>query len=1239
MEAEKKRGEDRETGNRCEGSLRGVFRFADRVDVLLMFLGTIGAVGDGCSTNCLLLFASNLMNSLGYGKAHQDEHLYFMHEIEKYCLYFVYVGLVVMVVAFMEGYCWSRTSERQVLRIRYMYLEAILKQEVGFFDSQEATTAEIINSISKDTSLIQEVLSEKVPIFLVHSSVFISGLAFSTYFSWRLSLAAFPLLLLLVIPGLIYGRYLLFLSRKMRDEYAEANAIVAQALGAIKTVYSFTAERRIVGSYAAVLEKAIGLGVRQGTAKGLAVGFTGLSFAIWGFLAWYGSRLVMFHGESGGRIYAAGIAFVLGGLSLGMALPEVKHFTEASVAAARILDRINRVPKIDSSDPTGLVPSRIRGEIEFDSVRFAYPARPGSPVLNRFSLRVPAGRTVALVGPSGSGKSTVVGLVQRFYDADEGAVRIDGVDLRRLGIGWIRARMGLVSQDHALFGASVRENILLGKVGASAEEMYAAAMAANAHGFITQLPEGYDTKIGEGGALLSGGQKQRIAIARAVIKNPAILLLDEATSALDSESEKLVQNALDQASMGRTTLVVAHKLSTVKNADQIAVIDSGTIVEVGMHDELLARNSQYSRLAKLQKVSSSVDQDSEPFWPSSAARSSAGRPSVTKSSPISFPGSALSDERRPDKPISHSPPSFSRLLAMNSREWKQALIGGTAAVVYGSLQPIYAFTIGGMIAAFFLKDHDEMAAVIRRYALIFSSLSVISFVVNLLQHYNFAYMGEHLTRRIRVRVLEKILTFEPAWFDEEPNSSAALCSRLSNEASLVKTLVADRISLLVQTASGVAVAVTMGLAVAWKLALVMIAVQPSTVVFHYLKKIVLSNASHDLARAQHKSTQIAIEAVRNHRMVTSFGCSAEVLRLFEEAQEKPLKPARRMAWAAGVATGFSPCLSFLTWALDFWYGGKLAQSGQISAGDVFKTFFILVSTGKLIAEAGSMTSDLAKGTNAVAAIFEVLDRQTMTPRSSQVDHLSEKTTLQRRIQGRIEIKKVDFAYPSRPQCLVLREFNLEVKAGTSVGLVGRSGCGKSTVVGLIQRFYDVDRGVVRIDSVDVRELDIIWYRGFTALVSQEPVIFSGSVRDNIAFGKPEATENEIVEAAKAANAHEFISSLKDGYGTDCGERGIQLSGGQKQRIAIARAIIRNPTILLLDEATSALDVQSERAVQEALDRIMVGRTTVVVAHRMNTIKGLDSIAFVGEGRVVEQGTYAQLMNKKGPFYNLATLQK
>jgi len=427
--------------------------------------------------------------------------------------------------------------------------------------------------------------------------------------------------------------------------------------------------------------------------------------------------------------------------------------------------------------------------------------------------------------------------------------------------------------------------------------------------------------------------------------------------------------------------VVAHKLSTVKNADQIAVVDGGTIAEIGTHDELISKGGPYSRLVKLQKMVSYIDQENEQFRASSVARTSTSRHSMSRASPMPLTPAILTENNSDVPPPA---PSFSRLLAMNAPEWRQAVLGSLSALVYGSLQPIYAITIGGMIAVFFVQDQNEMNANIKRYALIFCSLSLVSIVVNLLQHYNFAYMGEHLVRRIRVQVLEKILTFEAAWFDEETNSSGALCSRLSNEASLVKTLVADRISLLLQTASGIIIAVTMGLMVAWKLALVMIAVQPSTMICYYAKKMVLSNVSRDLAKAQHQSTQIAIEAVYNHRMVTSFGCSSKVLQLFEHAQEEPLKKARKKSWVAGITTGLSPCLSFLSWALDFWYGGKLAQSGEISAGDVFKTFFVLVSTGKLIADAGSMTSDLAKGANAVASVFEVLDRKSISPKNSQV---------------------------------------------------------------------------------------------------------------------------------------------------------------------------------------------------------------------------------------------------------------
>ncbi|PSS20843.1 ABC transporter B family member 8 [Actinidia chinensis var. chinensis] len=1214
-------------------SMAIILRCADKFDILLMFLGTLGAIGDGMSTNCLLVFVTNLFNSLGYGNTSQN-HGNFMAEVEKCSLYFVYLGLAVMVVAFMEGYCWSKTSERQVLRIRYKYLEAVLRQEVGFFDSQEATTSEIVNSISKDTSLIQEVLSEKVPKFLMHTSQFISGLAFSTYFSWRLSLVAFPTIILLVIPGVMYGKYLLYLSNKSFKEYSKANTLVEQALSSIKTVYSFTAEKNIIEKYSMILEETTKIGVKKGLAKGLAVGSMGLSFAIWALLAWYGSHLVMYKGESGGNIYTAGIAFIMGGLALGVALPEVKYFTDASVAASQIFDRINRIPQIDSEDTNGLILETIRGEVEFDHVKFTYPSRPDSIVLKDFNIRVEAGKTVALVGASGSGKSTAIGLLQRFYDVDGGVVRIDGVDIRALQLKWLRGKMGLVSQEHALFGTSIKENIMFGKLDASMEEVVTAAMAANAHNFIRQLPEGYETKVGERGALLSGGQKQRISIARAIIKNPVILLLDEATSALDSESETLVQNALDQASMGRTTLVVAHKLSTVRNADLIAVMSGGCVIELGSHNDLInTQNGHYAKLAKLQRqFSTDPDQQDQNSQLESHA-SSAARSSASRSSPAVF-ATPLPSDKDPHT-ISHPPPSFSRLIYLTSPEWKQGLIGSLSAVAFGAIQPVYALTIGGMISAFFSPSHEQIRARIQTYSLIFSALCLVSIIVNLLQHYNFGHMGEHLTKRIRLKMLEKILTFEAAWFDEEKNSSGALCARLSNEAAMVKSLVADRVSLMVQTVSAVVVAMVMGLIVAWKLALVMIAVQPLIILCFYTRKVLLSSISSNFVKAQNESTQIAVEAVYNHRVVTSFSSVEKVLGLFDRAQDGPRREARKKSWLAGAGMGSAQGLTFVCWALDFWYGGTLVRDGEISAGDVFKTFFVLVSTGKVIAEAGSMTSDLAKGSAAVASVFDILDRQSLIPGS--YNSAGDGTKLAK-LSGGIELKDVDFAYPRRPEAPVLRQFNLEVRPGTSVGLVGKSGCGKSTVIALIQRFYDVERGSVRVDGVDIRGLDMGWYRRHAALVGQDPVVYSGSVRENIVFGKVGATEDEVVEAARAANAHEFISSLKDGYETECGERGVQLSGGQKQRIAIARAIIRKPIILLLDEATSALDVQSEQVVQEALDRVMVGRTTVVVAHRLNTVKKLNSIAFVADGRVVERGTYAQLKNRRGAFFNLACLQ-
>jgi ATP-binding cassette subfamily B (MDR/TAP) protein 1 len=574
-------------------------------------------------------------------------------------------------------------------------------------------------------------------------------------------------------------------------------------------------------------------------------------------------------------------------------------------------------------------------------------------------------------------------------------------------------------------------------------------------------------------------------------------------------------------------------------------------------------------------------------------------------------------------------PSIGRLLKMNRPEWKQAILGASGAAGFGFVQPLYAFTMGSMVSTFFEQDHHKMRVEIRKFSLIFTALAVGCLFTNVTRDYNFASMGERLTKRVRELILTRVMTFEVAWFDEEEHSSSAVCSQLNTNAAVVRSLVGDRMSLLTQTGAALVLACIIGLVVAWPLAIVMIATQPITIMCFYGKKVLLKRMSQGNLKSQTRSTQVASEAVSNHRTITAFHSQNKMLQRFNATQDSLKRGARTRALIAGMGLGLAQGCMLGTWAFYFWYGAKLINQDKITFAGMFKVFFVLVSTGRMIADAGSATSDLSKGSQSAAAIFGILDRHT---RITAEDGSLEK------VDGQVELKDVHFAYPMRRDVMVFKGFSLKVQAGHSIALVGQSGSGKSTIIGLIERFYDPLRGAIYIDGRDIKTLPLKTLRRHIGLVGQEPTLFTGTIRDNILYGKEDASEAELVEAAKAANAHTFICGLSNGYDTSTGERGLQLSGGQKQRIAIARAIIKNPAILLLDEATSALDSQSEKVVQDALDRIMVGRTTIVVAHRLSTIQNAHSIAVIQEGSIYEQGRHNELMAKKGAYYELVKLQ-
>ncbi|KAL2643952.1 hypothetical protein R1flu_011539 [Riccia fluitans] len=1239
-------------------TFRRLLGYADLLDHILMILGTVGGIGDGLIQPLSYYITSGMINAFGIHGVGGASHEVFQKEVNKFAIYYVYLASGALVGSFLEVACWMLTSERQVSRLRSMYLRSILRQDEVFFDTSGANSAEVVNSVSNDTLTIQDAMSEKLGQFIANISHFLGGFAIAFVLVWRLVAVTLPLTPLLIIPGMMFGKSLAKSYSRMHKSNTEAATVAEHAISSVRTVYSFVGEQKALTAFTKKLEDTLRVGLKVGFWKGLAMGANGITFSLWGFMMWYGSTLVISNGTTGGRLLCAGLAFVNAAIAFGAALPTLTYFTEARTAAKRILSMIDRIPDIDPDDVGGKVLPKLKGKIEFRNVSFVYPSRLETPILQRFSLRVSAGQTVALVGESGSGKSTVISLIERFYDPLEGQVLIDNVNIKWLQLKWLRMQIGLVSQDPALFATTIKENILFGKEGATIEEVRAAAKAANADKFIEAFPDSYDTLVGERGIQMSGGQKQRIAIARAILKNPSILLLDEATSALDVESERIVQAALDVASVGRTTIVVAHRLSTIENADLIAVVRSGKVVELGSHKELLdITGGEYAALVSLQ--ASKVDDDDEERKKEETLDEGARGPEVMSvpsgrsefyrrshsSHSMVIPQEIADDlaaqqphvEKEKEKLQSqqeYRAPSLTRLLAMSRPDWRQALLGSVGAISYGIIQPLYAFFLANAVSVFFMTDNKSIMEAAKRNALIFVGLGVACGIANMLQHYYFADMGERLSKRVKENMLLQILTFEMGWFDREENSSGTLCSSISSEANVVRSLVGDRISLIMQTVAAIIFSCAIGLILTWRLASVMIAVNPLIILSFYAKKSLLQRTYSLTRKAQEAGSQVASEAVSHHRTIAAFASQKKVVGIFDAIQRGHRTESEKRALIAGTGLGLASFTMYAVWAFDFWWGGELVVRGQVSYTRLLECFFVLIATGKMIAVAGSMTSDLAKGANSVKAVFEILDRKT------EIDSNDEKALKLDRVEGDVELRGVQFSYPARPDVIVFRNLNLRVPKGKHVAIVGQSGSGKSTVISLIERFYDPQGGQVLIDGHDLRRLHLRTLRTHIALVSQEPTLFAGTIKDNILYGKEDATEAELVEAAKAANAYSFISSLENGFQTLTGERGVQLSGGQKQRIAIARAIIKNPGVLLLDEATSALDSQSEKTVQDALDSIMVGRTTIVVAHRLSTIRNCDSIAVIQDGTITEQGNHEELLCKEsGVYAALLNLQR
>ncbi|XP_062084186.1 ABC transporter B family member 4-like [Humulus lupulus] len=1219
-----------------------LFSFADSIDVYLMIIGTLGAIGNGLCMPIMTILFGQLTDAFG-NNSQNNKHT-IVHDVSKVSLKFVYLAMGAGVAAFLQVACWMATGERQAARIRSLYLKTILRQDIAFFD-KETNTGEIVGRMSGDTVLIQDAMGEKVGKFIQLVSTFFGGIVIALIRGWLLTLVLASSIPLLVAAGAVMSIVFSKMASRGQTAYAKAANVVDQTISSIRTVASFTGEEQAISNYKKFLVNAYRSGVHEGLVAGLGLGMVMLvMLCSYALAVWYGAKLILEKGYTGGAVVNVIIAVLTGSMSLGQASPCISAFATGRAAAFKMFETIERKPKIDAYDTKGIVLDDICGDIELREVYFSYPTRLNDQILDGFSLSIPSGTSVAMVGESGSGKSTVISLIERFYDPQAGEILIDGINLKDFQQKWIRGKIGLVSQEPILFSCSILDNILYGKDGASMEEIKAAVKLANAYTFIDKLPQGLETMVGEHGTQLSGGQKQRIAIARALVKGPRILLLDEATSALDVESEKIVQEALDQIMLNRTTVIVAHRLSTIKNADQIAVIHQGKIIEKGLHSELIMDpNGAYSHLIRLQKVNS-IDNSGlskmltkktsleRSISNGSSGAGNSSRHSFNVSS--GFPtGLDVVDNSTQEpvlelNPTTEPPPKVPiyRLALLNKPEILVIMLGTLAAIADGVILPMLGLIISSSIKTLY-EPPEELKKDSKFWALMYAILGLASLLVIPTSSGLFAVAGCKLIQRIRLMCFKKVVYMEIGWFDESENSSGMIGARLSTNAASVRALVGDTLAQVVQNLASAVAGLLIAFLACWRLAFIVLVLFPLIGVTGYFQLKFMQGFSSDAKNMYEEASQIAKDAVGSIRTVASFCAEEKTMKLYKKKCEGPMKTGIKQSLISGIGFGLSFFLMFCVYATSFYAGAHFVADGKASMSGVFRVFFALTMAAMAISQSSSLLPDSTKANTAAASVFAILDRK------SKIDSSDESGMILDNVVGEIELHNVSFRYPSRPDVHIFQDLSLTIHSGKRVALVGESGSGKSTIISLLQRFYDPCSGCIRLDGIEIQKLKLKWLRQQMGVVSQEPVLFNDTIRANIAYGKEgTATEAEIMAAAELANAHIFISALQKGYDSMVGERGVQLSGGQKQRVAIARAMMKSPKILLLDEATSALDSESERSVQDALDRAMVGRTTVIVAHRLSTIKNANTIAVLKHGIIIEKGNHHTLMNINHGFY-------